>query len=235
MLYLHGLSALGSVARCEAPPGFRLATYDQRGHGDATPLTDPADYGIEEFVADAIAVLDHLGWDSPAVGGSSMGAAVALKVALAHPDRVSSLVVGGPAFGDAPNAALIETFDPTADAIDSLGIEAVIPLVRRAQIARGLAEDATAFLENWRRHDSKAMAAVLRTVTRWVPFPNLEGDLRTIDVPVVVAGWPGDPFHPIALAERIASVTGGRLARIAGVEAVLADPGSVSRALAEVL
>jgi len=73
--------------------GARLALvgYDARGHGDSgKPATG---YGPDEFVADALAVLDAHEMRHVPIVGHSMGAAHAIQLTAAHPDRVSHLVL----------------------------------------------------------------------------------------------------------------------------------------------
>src|SRR4051812_17569392 len=65
-----------------------LVTVDLRGYG-ASPLP-PEPYSDAR---DVLAVLDALGIEAAAVVGSSAGGGVALQLACAAPDRVSSLVL----------------------------------------------------------------------------------------------------------------------------------------------
>ncbi len=77
----------------------RVAMYDQAGVG-ASISTPPAST-IAEAAADAYAVGTRLLGERFAVLGVSLGGAVALRLAIDHPDAVTSLTVGC-AF---PNAA----------------------------------------------------------------------------------------------------------------------------------
>lgn len=78
---------------------YRVIRFDQVGHGLTGP--DPAhDYSRANYVADVLAVADKLGLERFIIGGNSMGGKHALAFAIAHPDRVSGLVLvdasGGP-------------------------------------------------------------------------------------------------------------------------------------------
>lgn len=80
LLFLH---ATGFHGRCYLPVAaalreeFHCWALDQRGHGRSDPAPD-CDYSWSHFTRDALAVIDALGLDRPAVFGHSMGGAVAL-------------------------------------------------------------------------------------------------------------------------------------------------------------
>jgi pimeloyl-ACP methyl ester carboxylesterase len=99
---------------------FRVVTYDARGHARSEAPTDPAAYRAEELIADLGRAAAASGDAGPVVGGLSMGAAVALRYALARPERVRGLVLASPP-GRGGIAARALTF---ADAIEREGLEA---------------------------------------------------------------------------------------------------------------
>jgi 3-oxoadipate enol-lactonase len=71
---------------------FRVITFDNRGVGRSRGLT-PA-YTTEALADDAAAVLDALGVTAAHVYGLSLGGMVAQQIALRHPRRVRSLILG---------------------------------------------------------------------------------------------------------------------------------------------
>jgi len=93
LLALHGHFNEGrtftQLARALGPD-WRVVAPDQRGHGYSDR---PADYSREGYIADAAAVLDHLGLDQAMVLGHSLGGINAYQLAARHPHRVSALVI----------------------------------------------------------------------------------------------------------------------------------------------
>ena len=69
----------------------RFITFDNRGLGRSTGFSPTS---IEEMADDTVRLLDHLGIEKTVVFGVSMGGAIAQRVALAHPDRLSGLILG---------------------------------------------------------------------------------------------------------------------------------------------
>lgn len=240
VLALHGLLGLGQSVRAQLPPGYRVASYDQRGHG-AGPRPDSAEgYEVGKFVADAIAVLDALtaqegpDWVRPLLLGNSMGAGVALRLTMDQPSRVGRLVLVGPAFGDT-TIAVKDDFFALADGVQAFGIEGFIPIFRASMIDDGLPKAATKWLDEWiGTHDALTLAAAIRAIAGWVPFPDLE-QVAGLNLPLVVVSWPDDPIHPTALADRITELTGAASARLNSVADVLTDQSVVARCLQPLL
>lgn len=89
-----------------APASLRLVAMDLRGHGSSDQPEDG--YDVASLASDVVACLDSLGIASAVLVGSSSGGYVAQQVAVAHPDRVTGLVLlatphslrGRPAFAD---------------------------------------------------------------------------------------------------------------------------------------
>jgi pimeloyl-ACP methyl ester carboxylesterase len=75
--------------------GYRAVALDLRGHGDSDKPHDPAAYGGGQMAGDIVALIDHLGLGPVDLFGYSMGAHLALAVALETPARVNRLILGG--------------------------------------------------------------------------------------------------------------------------------------------
>jgi pimeloyl-ACP methyl ester carboxylesterase len=75
--------------------GRRAIALDNRGHGASTTLYDPARYHSAIMADDVRALMDHLDLPRADVMGYSMGARITAFLALAHPGRVRSAILGG--------------------------------------------------------------------------------------------------------------------------------------------
>ena len=72
---------------------YRLVRFDQSGTGLSDPSTDPV--SLDTLVDELAAVVDAARLERFALLGMSQGAAVSIRYAARHPDRVSHLVLCG--------------------------------------------------------------------------------------------------------------------------------------------
>lgn len=82
---------------------FDLLAFDQRGLGQTDKPERP--YSMAGYAADALALLDHVGWDRCRVYGLSFGGMVAQELAVTAPERVERLVLGCTSPGGAGGAS----------------------------------------------------------------------------------------------------------------------------------
>ena len=102
ILLVHGFASTHSVnwvgpswTKTLTRAGYRVVAFDNRGHGRSETFYAPSDYDTPKMAEDARGLLDHLGIERADVMGYSMGARISAYLALAHPDRVRSLLLGG--------------------------------------------------------------------------------------------------------------------------------------------
>jgi pimeloyl-ACP methyl ester carboxylesterase len=129
--------------------GYRVVAFDNRGHGASTKLYDPADYHTGLMAQDAARLLSHLGIRGAAVMGYSMGARIAAFLALARPDLVSAVVLGGLGIHLVDGVGLPTTIADAMEAESLADIEDPMGLMFRA-----FAEQTKA--------DRRALAACIR-------------------------------------------------------------------------
>lgn len=88
-----GGNTQGWVAQIpELSQRFHVIAFDNRGAGQSDKPEGP--YSMEVFADDAAALLRYLGVDSAHVFGVSMGGMIAQHLALRHPERVRTLILG---------------------------------------------------------------------------------------------------------------------------------------------
>lgn len=92
VLFIQGIGVAGSGWRPQTEAlqdSFTCLTFDNRGLGASAPCNGPIT--VEAMAEDALALMDHMTWESAHVVGHSMGGPVAVQLALDHPERVRSL------------------------------------------------------------------------------------------------------------------------------------------------
>jgi pimeloyl-ACP methyl ester carboxylesterase len=168
--------------------GRRVIALDNRGHGQSSKLYDAVAYHSEKMAADVRALLDHLGLARADVMGYSMGARITAYLAVKHPERVRSAVLGGLGIRLVDGVGLPESI---ADALEAPSLEAVTDPMGR--VFRAFAQQT--------KSDLKALAACIRG-SRQVLTREQVG---TIGIPVMVAVGTKDDVagSPEALAALI--------------------------------
>jgi 3-oxoadipate enol-lactonase len=94
LLFLNASGATLESADLLVQPFTQAAdtvAADQRGLGRTEIPAGP--YTMAEYAADALALADHVGWDTFAMVGVSFGGMVAQEVAVTAPDRIERLAL----------------------------------------------------------------------------------------------------------------------------------------------
>jgi pimeloyl-ACP methyl ester carboxylesterase len=224
VLLLHGLTATRRYvvhgSRVLERAGHRVIAYDARGHGTSSPAPGPGDYGYDRLAADAVAVLGAAGVERAALVGQSMGAATAVAVALAHPERVSALALVTPAHRGRPSADL-ERWDALAEGLERGGPEGFLEAMGPLPVGERWRDAVrTVILQRLSRHDHpSAVADALRGVPRTAAFEGMEAVERVAALTLVVGSRDdADPDHPLEVAVEWAE-------RIPGARLVVEAPG----------
>jgi len=102
VLLIHGFTgravSWGGHARALAGR-FRVIAPDLPGHGRSAIPADPRCAGTEQSADDLASILERLGAEPAHVVGYSLGARIALRLAVAHPASVRRLVLESPSAG----------------------------------------------------------------------------------------------------------------------------------------
>jgi pimeloyl-ACP methyl ester carboxylesterase len=213
----HGITATRRYvvhgSRMLERAGFRVTTYDARGHGESDPAPEREGYGYPRLVDDLERVVaDQVGAEKFILAGHSMGAHTAVAYALRHSERLAGLVVIGPVFrgGQIPDRAY-SYWDGLAAALERGGVEGFVEFIGAEQgIEPAFRDSVLRFTrERMSAHEHlDGVLAALRETPRSRPFEELS-ELRAIEVPalVVASHDEADPGHPyksaVAYAEAL--------------------------------
>ena len=221
---LHGLGGSRaqplSLISPALPSGAVVHAPDVRAHGASTLIG--SDFSLDTLAAELVP-------DLPAgpltVVGISMGAALALRLALRGDLDIDRLVFIRPAFTDQPLPANLAGFPLMGMLLQSTRSLPWASAASRAERAYRrtpeyrelLAQSplgAAGAIEQFRAHEARERAIRLIEIPRNAAFSGA-AELARIDVPATVIAAERDPVHPVAVAEQwAAGIPGARLERV---------------------
>jgi len=220
------------VAPAIAAAGNRVITVDMLGHGEADQPHDMTAYSMQQFGRDVLSLLDHLEVPQAVVGGTSLGANVALEVAVLAPDRVRALVLEMPVLENALPAAAA-AFVPLALAlrVSLRGMRVLSAIMRKLPRTTFIVDMMLDFV----RRDPAASLAVLDGLIFGRVAPPIE-ERRALGHPTLVIGHPSDPIHPFSDADRIArELANARLVTASSIAEWRLRPTRLNRELCDFL
>lgn len=185
-------------------------TFDNRGIGRSTgepPTT------IDEMAADAIALLDHLEIEKTVVFGLSMGGAIAQRIALTAPERVSALILG--VTWARPNDFMRRQSELARLIIDKGGIETFIQITMVRMFTPQFFEVAGEMLDQMvaaffaESGPEATSAETLKAQIDACDKHDTIAQLGTISVPTLVLGGTMDMMVPGFASEEIAAAVPG--------------------------
>ena len=166
-----------------AAAGHRVVAVDLPGFGEAVPESRPVAHW-----QDVLETMDALGIAEASLVGSSFGAAVALRVAALHPQRISSLLLFSVAAVPEPDPSpeLLATWNAEEEALATgeleRAVEAVVSGWVRPQASAEVRERiATMQRQNYERHGSEDLEQAAD------PLEDDPGLVAAIDCTVLLA------------------------------------------------
>ncbi len=192
------------------------ATLECRGHG-GSEAGDPAALTIARFAEDVAAAMEP-GELPLFVGGISMGAAIALRLAVTRPDLVRALVLARPAWVTAAGPENLEPNIEVGRRLAKPRIEGEGEMFRQSPIGRCLAQTApdnlASLLGFFEREPRAVTSELLTRISSDGPGVGPD-DLGRLDIPCLVVGTAEDAIHPLAHARTLAAaIPGARLVEI---------------------
>jgi pimeloyl-ACP methyl ester carboxylesterase len=198
IVLIHGLlmnrrmfERLGPVL---AERGNRVICVDLLGHGRSDQPDDLRLYSMPLFAEQVAALLDHLVLERAVVGGTSLGANVALELAVRRPQRVEGLFIEMPVLDNAL-AGVAAIFAPIL-----LGLRMGRPAIELSSRIASLVPRTSFLLDiglDWARRRPGPSIAVLEGLLLGETAPPREQRVL-IDRPALVVGHPRDPLHPFS-------------------------------------
>jgi len=196
VVLLHGLTLSSRMMErlAEALPDHRVLLLDLHGHGKSSRPRDPGRYSLDEFVADTLALMDHLRIDTAVLGGTSLGANVSYEVALVAPERVRAMILEMPVFARGYDFGKI-AFLCLAGLF--AGLYPVLtpwhPLLHRVPLPRKPPE--LNIVRDFLIADLLAQSALMRGIVRNGTPPNDEATTALLNMPTLLIAHPHDPIH----------------------------------------
>ena len=209
----------------------RVVTPDPRGLGQSSPSQS---YSVEQWAADALELITHLGAPRAHLVGSSLGACVCMQAALDNPSRVASLTLVA---GFSELDPLLEmNFRTRLKILDAVGLgDLMASHVSMWTLGRTFLATADGrtqmekLFASVRRNSPERYRAFIQTILRFgrcepdqADLPKLTARLGEIRAPTRVICGGEDILTPPVLSERMAK-------KIPGAEfRVIADCGHIA-------
>lgn len=205
-VFQHGLCG-AALQPAEVTPvldNIRLITLECRGHG-LSEAGNPAQYRISKFADDLAAVIAELG--RPVIlGGISMGAAIALRLAVTHPELVRALVLARPAWVTDRAPDNMKPNATVGELLTHLHAKEAEGKFLNSEIAHQLAAAAPDNLQSLKGFFNRApqhmTAALLTQISADGPDVT-RAQVARISVPTLIIGHGDDLIHPLSYAEEL--------------------------------
>ncbi len=211
LLFMHGLTADRHQAQQTMSylTDYRLVTLDMPGHGESllsTEHTLRSQASFASYAGVAKSLIAHLGIERVIVGGISMGAGLALHLALFAPSLVKAMLLIRPAWLNRPGRPQLNIIEDIGNWIVESGATRAKNKLLESPIYRTLAKEnpvcAKSIMDVICRPQSEDSAEVLTLIVADRPFSDMR-HLRECTIPALVVGNNADPLHPPIIARKI--------------------------------
>ena len=226
LLFQHGLCGNAAQPQDLFPLGigWRCLTLECRGHGGSDAGASDG-FSIANFADDVASLIEARALAPVALGGVSMGAAIALRLAALRPSLVKALVLVRPAWLDKAAPANMQPNAFVGDLLAELPATEARARFEASPIAQKLQREAPDNLASLRGFFLRQPLAVTRDLLRRIAAdgPGVTPEqIGAIAAPTLVIGCARDFIHPLALARSLAEKI--PFARFVEVAAKADDP-----------
>ncbi|MCS5721609.1 alpha/beta hydrolase [Herbiconiux sp. CPCC 203407] len=214
VLLLHGLGGSREDALSMfspiVPTGTHLVAPDARAHGADVEPSSPSELTLEamaeRIAREVLASQEAAGCAGAPVTviGISMGAALALRLALTEALPLSHAVFVRPAFTDESLPSNLRAFPVIGELLADLGAQegerAFLDTDLYGSVRAESRLGAAGLLEQFRSPFAVERAARLIEIPRSRAFTSAD-DIGALDLPTAIVWAPRDPVHPVPVAE----------------------------------
>jgi pimeloyl-ACP methyl ester carboxylesterase len=217
VLWQHGLGADRNQPAEVFPrmDGIRRITLECRGHG-ASQLGDVHAITIAQFARDAIALLDHLRVERAVVGGISLGAAIALRLAALYPERVAGLILARPAWVDETAPKTLKIYQDVAALLAEYGPDEGAERFEgspRLRDVEAVSPDNAASMRGFFKRYLTSTIALLNQIPAQGPGV-ARAEMGCLDLPTLVIANGQDFVHSIETAQTLNGIIPGSQLRL---------------------
>ena len=235
IIFVHGLSSsmeLWTRIDQTALNGKTIISYDLRGHGRSEKVSGP--HNLEKHMSDLASLMEKLEIEKAQIVGHSLGAMIALELALQHPSKVSSLTLLSTTAAFPQETR--NTFFEMAASASFGGMESItdqlIDLSFRPIFHKTESKIVEAIRRSLLSNDAPSIVSAIRMVAK----VDLRERLSSVSCPTQILVGSDDILTPLDLAkELVASIKGAQLKELpnCGHAAPVEQPSLVTKAITE--
>ena len=232
IIFVHGLSSsmeLWTRIDQNELNGKTILSYDLRGHGRSEKVPGP--HNLEKHTSDLASLIEI---EKAHIVGHSLGAMIALELALQHPSKVSSLTLLSTTAAFPQETR--NTFFEMAASASFGGMESItdqlIDLSFRPIFRKTESKIVEAIRRSLLSNDAPSIISAIRMVAK----VDLRENLSSISCPTQILVGSDDVLTPLGLAkELVASIKGAQLKELpnCGHAAPVEQPSLVTKAITE--
>jgi pimeloyl-ACP methyl ester carboxylesterase len=227
VLFQHGLGGdEAQVANIFPENAARRITLECRGQGGSS-FGPAGGESIARFACDVEQLADELGITEPVLGGISMGAAIALRLAVRSALRPSGLVLARPAWIAASAPPNMAAYGIVGDLIQHMPMGQAREQFAESDVAIRLSHEApdnlASLLGFFDRPEPQRFGRLLSAIAQDGPGVS-EEEIAALRLPTLIIGHGIDHVHPLGYAQHLAHLIAS--ARLVEITPKAKDPAA---------